>query len=337
LKPDKIRLLFTPPLGHRLFALCSILALLLAACSGGSAPPTPTPEPEQEVVQLQTNLSTTSYRVQGSTTEAIFSYIERNGPTDGIGKRGSGITSVVWGYEWTGEEKTGSCRIKAMTVKAEMTVTLPEHADEASLGPGILTNWRSYTAGVAQHEQRHVDIYLEGAEVIKERMEAIGSLPSCRELEQTIDRIWKEEQERINELQELFHVEEDLRLEASRGPLEAKINANRDELASIQRRINQLDTRLTEVRAEIAGLDTQVENVDAQIRQINEQFPGALPAGVRQRMEELVQQRNDLTSRYNQRVDEHNSALAQRGELARTHASLVEITNELVEEFNWAR
>ena len=85
-------------------------------------------------IELDTSLETTYYNVEGVTTESIFNNIERNGPTDGEGKRGSGLTSVVWGYEWQGGSDSGVCTIRSMTIQADMVVTLPEHL-EADLLP----------------------------------------------------------------------------------------------------------------------------------------------------------------------------------------------------------
>ena len=314
-----------------------LLVALLLSCSGSgnSAPEVGTETGER--VLLQTSLSTTYYTVQGRTTEEIFAYIERNGPTDGQGRRGSGLTSVLWGYEWKGNSRGGQCSIQSMSITAAMTVTLPQHAAEASLGPGTRENWQAYAAGVGTHEQTHVDIYLEGAEELKRKMENIEPQPSCENLELRIQTVWSSEQARINTLQELFHEEEDLRLVSRRQPLQGRIDANRSTLNSLQREIDTLDSRIRTLRDEVGALERQADSLDGQIKQINQQYPGVLPPQVRTQLEQLVARNNDILGAYNAKVEEHNRALARRNELAAQHEALVLQTNALVEEYNWAR
>ncbi len=129
---------------------CLAFALFLTACKGSdAATPTLTPTTGPQSidagdVQLQTSLKTNYYLVEGTTTEAIFASIESSGPKDAQGTRGSGITSVVWGYKWSGNEQTdGSCSIATMTIQADMTVTLPQHADESSLSDSIRQHWET--------------------------------------------------------------------------------------------------------------------------------------------------------------------------------------------------
>ena len=331
-------------------ALAGLSAVVFAACGGANDP-----EPEdtsvapativsvatpafESAVDLQTTQATTYYPVAGTTTEEIFASIEANGPTDNTGQQGSGLTSVDWEYKWSGDQlSSGECTVRELTLRADITVELPQHVDEASLSPRILENWRAYTLGVAEHEQTHVDIYLEGAEDIRNLMEGIGIENSCDELEALIDSIWKSEQERINGLQHTFHAEEDERLVAARGPLEGQIEQNRAELQSLQSQIAAVDEQITELRGEIAGYDSEVANIDGQIKQINDQFPNQLPPTIRDRLEQLIEQSNDLLISYNERVDEHNNAIFQRNALSEQYDALLAETNALVDQYNWTR
>ncbi|HEX5370589.1 MAG TPA: DUF922 domain-containing protein, partial [Dehalococcoidia bacterium] len=168
---------------------CLAFALILTACKGGKAAPTPTPTAGPQSIdvgniQLQTSLKTSYYTVSGTTTGAIFASIEQNGPKDAQGTRGSGITSVVWGYKWTGSEQAGgSCSIGTMTIQVDMTVTLPQHADEAALTDSLQQHWETYSAAVATHEQHHVDMDLQGADDIKQKMQSLGVMSDCDALD----------------------------------------------------------------------------------------------------------------------------------------------------------
>jgi predicted secreted Zn-dependent protease len=323
-----------------------LVALVLTACSSGGRGGEDTPPGtvtgsgvavESEGIKLETSQVTAYYDVQGLTTEDIFRYIERNGPTLEDGTRGSGITSVVWAYDWTGTESDGGCQIDSMVIRADIAVLLPRHASEMVLEPGLRENWKDYEAGVAVHEQRHVDIYLDGADDIKVVMSEIGRQRDCQVLTSRVETVWSDEQARINDLQQQFHEDEDLRLAARRKPLEAQIQANRAKLSSMQSDISALERKISGLKAELTSLDVQLDNVEAQIEQITNQFPGVLPEAVRTRLEALVIERNELLGSYNTRVDVHNMSLGQRTNLIGQYDPLLAETNGLVEDFNWSR
>jgi predicted secreted Zn-dependent protease len=286
-------------------------------------------------ILLDNSLDTTYYDVDGTTTEAIFSHIEQNGPTDGAGKRGSGLTTVIWGYEWQGGPEVGECLIRSMTIQAEMVITLPRHVAADSLSPEIRGNWENYEASVATHEQTHVDIYEEGAEQIRQRMLAIGPQPSCDELEADIKQVWSEEQASINIQQDSFHQQEFDRLAQRRAPLEAQINANRELMSDLQRQIETLDGVVTAIRNEIDSLLWEINGVDQAILDVNQS--NASSQDKQAKLAVLVQQRNALQERHNNAVDEHNEALAQREPLVAQRSQLLDATNALIDEFNWTR
>ncbi len=323
---------------------CLALTLFLTACNGSDAA-TSTPTPTAGVqsidvgdVQLQTSLKTTYYSVNGTTTEAIFTSIESSGPKDAQGTRGSGLTSVVWGYKWSGNEQAdGSCSIGTMTIQADMTVTLPRHADESSLSDSIRQHWDTYAAGVAAHEQHHVDIYLQGADDIKQKMQSLGLMSDCDSLDRQIKTVWSNEQARIDGLQQAFHAEENARLAAEREPIQNQINADRSNLGDLQQQIDALDTQTTLLANQISDLRAEEDSLDSQINQILVAFPGTKPDTVQARLQSLIQQSNDLLSQDNAKVDQHNNALTQRASLAAQHDALVQTTNDLVESYNWTR
>lgn len=273
--------------------------------------------------------------VEGTTTESIFNHIERNGPTDGEGQRGSGLTSVVWGYSWQGGPEVGPCSIRSMTVKAEMVVTLPQHVAPDSLSPEIREKWDDYSQSVAEHEQTHVDIYENGAKTIRERMLAIDAMSNCDKLEAEIERVWNEEQARINNAQAEFHQQESDRLEQKRAPIAAQIDANRAQIHALQGQIDVLDTETTELKNQINALIVDISHVDQEIKAVNDSDDP--PQDKQAKLVVLIQQRNALQERHNEVVDEHNDALEARAPLVAQRAFLIDETNRLVDEFNWTR
>ena len=177
-----IRLLFIP-----VFAL-----IVLWGCA--SRPPSIPPAPQQERVILKIDKSTQYYVVRGTTTSAIFDDVKKNGLFDTKAQRAVGLTSVKWTMDWRGiETRPAFCNILGtMTISLDITVTLPRHDQLNDLTPDIRTNWERYAARVAAHEQRHVDIYLNGAKTIQARMETILTKPSsCPELEDVVRRPYR--------------------------------------------------------------------------------------------------------------------------------------------------
>ena len=338
------------PKRFQLLLLAAFAAGVLAVACGGDKANAPTSGSATETtterrdtgttlpgtdIQLDTSLDTTYYDVEGTTTEAIFADIEANGPTDGDGQRGSGLTSVVWGYEWQGGPESGDCSIRTMTIKAEMVVTLPKHVDENSLPADIRDNWDAYAESVAVHEQTHVDIYKAGAETIRERMLSIGPMDNCDDLETEIKRVWAEEQAQINSKQSDFHQEEADRLAAQRAPIAAQIDANRSQINSLSSQITALDNEISEARSEIDNLILQINDIDQEISAINASDESQQDKQAK--LAVLIQQRNALQARHNEAVDKHNAALQQRDPLVDKRNQLIDETNQLVDEFNWTR
>ena len=305
------------------------------ASSGQSDTQTESQLDGSELIELRTTLETTYYEVDGLNTEAIFNYIERYGPTDGEGKRGSGLTSVVWGYEWQGGPDNGDCAITSMTIKAEMVVTLPQHIRPDQLAQGTRANWDNYAGSVEMHEQTHVQIYEDGAEELKGSMAKIGSQKTCDQLESEIKRVWTEGQNRINGRQAAFHSEEYARLARQREPLSARIDSNRAEIATLQRQVDSLGRTLRDLSSQIEGLSVEIKAIDDQVKKINESQQS--PQDKQAQLVVLLQQRNALQGRHNQAVDLHNNALADRNELVKTRDDLISETNRLVDQFNWTR
>src|SRR2546426_7205090 len=72
-----------------------------------------------------------------------------------------------------------------------LVVMLPRHETPDDLPADLRDRWERFVARVAAHEQRHVDIYLEGAKAMKARLEATRTAVSCADLEKAIDAEWR--------------------------------------------------------------------------------------------------------------------------------------------------
>jgi predicted secreted Zn-dependent protease len=169
---------------------------------------------------LHTSLSTEYYPVRGTTAAAIFEEIDRNGLVEKSGQRAIGLTSVDWKLA-----SDGPCNAPSLTITLRVVVTLPRHEQPEVLRADVRRHWERFAARVAAHEQRHVDIFLDGAKALKASMEtprAKGA--SCAEVEKVVDELWTRGQAEIDRAQEQFHVEDGARSKAERGPMQADLD-----------------------------------------------------------------------------------------------------------------
>src|SRR5262249_10272442 len=160
------------------------------------------PAPPRQPVAVETSVSTRYYPVRGTTTAAIFAAIDANGLVETSGQRAMGLTSTEWKLD-SGEVDVGAkpCVFPSLTVTLHLVVTLPRHEMPGDLPADLRDRWERFVARVAAHEQRHVDINLEGAAAMKARLEATRTTVSCADLEKTIDAAWRAQQADIERAQ----------------------------------------------------------------------------------------------------------------------------------------
>src|SRR5213080_4770464 len=117
----------------------------------------------------------------------------------------------------------------------------------------------SFVARVAAHEQRHVDIYLEGAKAMKARMEATRTAVSCANLEKAIDAEWRAQQ-----------------TESEREDLQARLDGTRARLEPVDAEIRRLDAELADLRRQVdagrADLVAQHNALNGQRRALAEEY-----------------------------------------------------------------
>jgi predicted secreted Zn-dependent protease len=225
------RLPAAPGLGARR-ARAAGVALGLGLILGPSGCSGPAPRPS---VVVNTNMSTRYYAVRGTTAGAIFDEIEKTGLFEKSGQRATGLTSVDWKLA-----SDGPCSTPSLTITVTLVVTLPQHEQPEVLPGGVRRQWERFAARVAAHEQRHVDIFLDGARSMKASMEAVRAKgSSCAEVEQAIDALWTRGQAEIDRAQEQFHVEDGAKTQAERGPLQTDLATNQARLAALDAEIRR--------------------------------------------------------------------------------------------------
>jgi predicted secreted Zn-dependent protease len=351
-----------------LLAPVTALLLLAAACSNGAKNVEPTAEPtsspaavsptpmsqattlpvisatantqqlSSDRIVLTKNTQTKYYTVTGLTTADIFDSIDKNGPRDDKGVKGSGLTAASWGYRWQPQNSQDGCIIASMTISLDIVVTLPKHANESSLIATLQKNWDQFEASVAKHEQTHVDIDVNGAGTIRDKMTTIKSAPSCDALSKQVDQLWNQEQRTIESQQNSFHSQEDARIAGLRAPLQTQIDTNRARISTLATQISGLDGSLATMKADLENVSNQLDALKDRIDAILAEYPsGNLPSDVFSQYEDLRRLYNALAPNFNQLVVQYNSAIAQRNQVADEHDKLVDATNDLVDRFNWTR
>ena len=257
-------------------ALALLPGLGLSACS--SQPPAPPRQP----VAVETSVSTRYYPVRGTTTPAIFAAIDANGLVETSGQRAIGLTSVDWKLtSGDVDVRAVPCVFPSLTVTLHLVVMLPRHETPDELPADLRDRWDRFVARVAAHEQRHVDIYLEGANAMKARLEATRTAVSCADLEKGIDAAWRAQQADIERAQAEFHAEDETRTRTEREALQGRLDGTRARLDAAAAEIGRLD-------AEVADLRRQVETGRA----------------------DLVAQHNALAARRSALAEEHNRLVA---------------------------
>lgn len=318
----------------RFLPLSAFVLIVFWGCAG--LPPTP----QRDRVMLKTSSSTQYYSVRGTTTSVIFDDIERNGLFDTKGRRAVGLTSGKWSIDWKSVETTrpSTCSLESMTIALNLVVTLPRHDLPNDLSRDIRANWQRFAASVAAHEQRHVDIYLNGAKTMKTRMEAIlPTSSSCSELERVVRSIWTSQQAETERVQDDFHIEDEARTQNDRKPLQVQIDANRRRLTVIDSELQGIDQTLDNLKRQRDTTHARIDAVKAEMAKSGVSLPKCSQSSLTTSIQALCQQYNALAAAYNALTDEYNGTASRRNNLADEHHRVVVVTNDLIEAFNWTR
>ena len=190
---------------------------------------------------------------------------------------------------------------------------------------------------MAAHEQRHVDIYVDTFEALKERLETGQSeFPDCDSLVSSLELAWDRELKLNDRVQDAFHTSEEQLSQRLRAPVQMHIDHNGAELDQLQGRLEILSSLIEELEAEVTDIEASMQPYDAKITDIQARYPSlVLPRGTFVEYERLLDawdllndQRNELVVRVNVLVDQHNLTI---GEFNR----LTNQTNRLIEELTW--
>jgi len=297
------------------------------------------PAPPQQRVVLKTSISTRHYPVRGMTTAAIFDHIDRNGLFEKGGQRVNGLTSAEWTMTSEGiDTRAILCSPPSMTITLDLVVTLPRHDQSNDLSEGLRTTWQRFVARVAAHEQRHVDIFLDGAKAMKARMDAVlTKWSSCSELGKTIHSLWTSQLAQIENAQQQFDVEDGAKIQNDREPLQARIDVNRARLAAIDSEIRRLDLTRDELRLQLDAMRARIDAVEVEITKAGGSLSSCARARPASRVQALCHQHHGFVAANNTLVEQYNGVTDHRNNLADEYNRLTAVTNGLIEVLNWTK
>jgi predicted secreted Zn-dependent protease len=240
------------PAALRVSVRNAVAALALLAELGLTACSSPPPAPPRQPAGIETSVSTAYYPVRGTTTAAMFAAIDTNGPVETSGQRAAGMTSADWKLtSGDVDVRAVPCVFPSLTIILHIVVTLPRHETPDELPAELRDRWERFVARVAAHEQRHVDIYLEGANAMKSRLEATRTAVSCTDVEKAIDGAWRAQQADIERAQAEFHTADATTARSEREALQARLDGTRAQIEPAEAEIRRLDSELADLRRQV--------------------------------------------------------------------------------------
>ena len=156
-------------------------------------------------VTVTTDFPRKYYNVTGTTLDAINTSLYANAPKS-PGGVAAGLTEYRLAISIGHCVGPRICALGTTNLGAIGSVTLPRHLNEAALSPEMKTAYRTFADGVTLHEERHVQITVEGLEEAKRKLLALPSYPTCQELDKAVDEAWAEAVKAMDLRQDAFHI-----------------------------------------------------------------------------------------------------------------------------------
>ena len=308
--------------------------------------PEPTPQPpDPPAISFTHTLNTVYYTVSGRTTDEIFGSVESNGPDfQGVsqGQFTSGLTQSAPSYESTFLDGRDSCALQSVMINVDLVVTLPRHSNTSSLPNLQLTRWQNFVDRVAEHEQRHVDIYVETIEGFKNTVEDLPqTFSDCNALEARLASIWERQLALDDEQQNAFHESEEQLARTASEPLQERIDANALKLAELQDELTLSALQITQYQTQIDDLAESISDYDARLlRNLQARLSGRLTAAAQAdtfTADSLSRARRRLNDGRNELIGDLNELVQQHNETVEESNRLIKQANLVIDQLAWLR
>ena len=132
-------------------------------------------------------MSDETYPVTGTTASALVAAMRAKALRDRLGEPGFALTTwyITWSYRY--REGTGTCEIRDLVVRIDISVLMPSWAPPASADAGLVTRWKRFIDALRRHERGHEQNGIDRAKEIRDAMLGLGSRSSCPRLERAAD------------------------------------------------------------------------------------------------------------------------------------------------------
>ena len=192
-----------------LAALLSVLGLVtfaslpdrapLATGRGGAAGSVRT---EPTAPTVRTDLDVRRYAVGGETAEAVHRSMGDGGPTlDGTTY--FGMTASEIGVRFRTAEADDGCRLDAVEVDLDLTMTLPEWEPAGPTDYALRRDWARFESALRRHEDGHRDRAVAGAQAVADALAGVRAA-TCAEADAEGQRRVREAQDRTAAEQERY-------------------------------------------------------------------------------------------------------------------------------------
>ena len=155
----------------------------------------------------------THYSVQGGTPQELVSYMLRHGPYVDNDHAFAAAESVMAHEASLGGERM--CSVNNYRIKLDVTIRLPQVANEAALATPVRQQWRSFYGYARRHEETHRAIWTRCAADIERKVEALPAMPSCEATQERVRVIFREGHAACGKLHDAFDSDEQRRLRSA--------------------------------------------------------------------------------------------------------------------------
>lgn len=277
-------------------------------------------------VRVETDVEERFYDVHGTSADEVFASIGRKRLGGAAGLSASGLTESEIAFSLSVRSDGASCRVDAITLRADVLVTLPKHAQPSQMDATTRKQWEAYEALVEFHEYRHVEIEFRGVQELqaaleRETIEAPGAAADTCNAQ--VERLIDEQAQRTRARHEQFHREESAAVRSAQSALLA-------EIAAIDESLGRQKSEIDRLVALVAQRDAERARYAERIDDLTYRFGTTLPPAQFAQARELADAIELLT-------EEVNEAIATRNALAETYNAGLDERRGVRERLSWTR
>jgi predicted secreted Zn-dependent protease len=285
-------------------------------------------------VTVTTTQKTTYYSVRGTTRKDIFEEIKANGLLDQDGQRSEGRTSAEYEMRMLTRESGTQCVPDSVRITLDIVLTLPRHERFNDLSEVLRERWQHFAAAIEAHEQRHVDIAVNGANSLKTRADAVvKDWMSCADLLAALRSLPETQGIETQKAHREFDADYRAEMAKNRKPLLNDLATKRARVAALTAELRQISATVDDLRRRRDVLRRDMDIVKADVANAN----GTCSRPTDDRIGALCRRYNALAANSDALAAKHSSVVAHRDRLMGEQTLLQESINELLETLAWVR